>query len=69
MPRVDLEELVTAAEIGRRLGVSRQRAQQLGQQPDFPAPLGRVGNYTVFRWRDVEKWARAAGRPADSQPQ
>lgn len=60
--RVDLEELVTAADIGRRLGVSRQRASQLADREDFPTPLGRVGNYTVFRWRDIERWARASGR-------
>jgi hypothetical protein len=62
MPRVDLAELVTAAEIGRRLDVSRQRAQQLSQQPGFPEPLGRVGNYVVYRWADIERWARGKGR-------
>lgn len=62
MTRVDLEDLVTAAEIGRRLGVSRQRAQQLSQTGGFPTPLGRLGHYTVYRWHDVETWARARGR-------
>jgi hypothetical protein len=61
--RVDVEELVTAAEIGRRFGVTRQRAQQLAQQPGFPDPLGRLGNYVIYRWRDVEAWGRK-NRPA-----
>jgi hypothetical protein len=61
-PRVDIDELVTAAEIGRRLELSRQRVQQLAGQGGFPAPLGRVGNYIVYRWRDIEAWARKTGR-------
>ncbi len=63
-PRVELEDLVTAAEIGRRLDppLTRQRVQQLTQTDGFPAPLGRVGHYLVFRWADVEKWARRNGR-------
>lgn len=58
----ELDTLVTGAEIGRRLGVSTQRAHQLAAQPGFPAPLGRVGNYVVWRWADVEQWN--AARPA-----
>ena len=60
--KVELEELVTGADIGRRLGVSRQRAHQLAAGDGFPAPLGRVGNYLVYRWADIEKWAKADGR-------
>lgn len=54
-----LEDFVTAAEIGRRLGVTRQRASQLGQREDFPPPIGKIGNYVVWRWTDVEPWATA----------
>lgn len=60
-PKVELEDLVTAAEIGRRLGVSRQRAAQLAERDDFPAPIGRLGNYTVYKWKPVEKWASKRG--------
>lgn len=63
----ELEDLVTGAEIGRRLGLSTQRVHQLAARDDFPAPLGRVGNYVVWRWADVATWdargQRRSGRP------
>jgi predicted DNA-binding transcriptional regulator AlpA len=52
----DLADLVTGAEIGRRLGVSTQRVHQLASQQSFPRPLGRVGNSIVWRWDDLERW-------------
>jgi predicted DNA-binding transcriptional regulator AlpA len=63
MPKVELDELVTGAEIGRRLGVSKQRAHQLADRDDFPQPLGRVGNYRVWRWSDVDRWNRTKRSP------
>ncbi len=57
-PKFELEELVTAADIGRRLEVSPQRAHQLTQQARFPKPAGRVGNSEVWRWRTIEQWSR-----------
>jgi predicted DNA-binding transcriptional regulator AlpA len=56
----ELEDLVSGAEIARRLGVSTQRVHQMrDEDDDFPEPLGRVGNSIVWRWREVEKWAHA----------
>lgn len=55
-PKVGLEDLVTGAEIGRRLGVSTQYVHKRAKQDDFPSPIGRVGNYVVWRWQDVERW-------------
>lgn len=55
-PKVEPAELVTAADIGRRLGVSTQRAHQLAQQGRFPEPVGRVATSVVWRWRDIERW-------------
>lgn len=52
----ELEDLVTAADIGRRHGVTRERARQLSLEDGFPAPIGRLGNYTVWRWSDVQPW-------------
>jgi predicted DNA-binding transcriptional regulator AlpA len=59
----ELEDLVTGAEIARRLGVSRARAHQLSGRPDFPRPIGRVGNYVVWRWSDVKGWLPSVDRP------
>jgi hypothetical protein len=57
-PRVELDELVTAPDIGRRLSVSPQRAHKLTQHDRFPAPVGKVGPSLVWRWRDIESWDR-----------
>lgn len=54
----DLDDLVTGADIGRRLGLSTQRVHQLAATKGFPKPLGRVGNYVVWRWDAVEKWSQ-----------
>lgn len=55
-PQVELEDLVTQADIARRVGTSRQRVNQLADRDDFPAAVGRVGNYRVWRWTDVQQW-------------
>lgn len=67
MTKVDLDDLVTPADIGRRLGISRQRVNQLAERDDFPPALGQVGNYTVWSWAAVEKWnARVRGAATSS---
>jgi hypothetical protein len=66
-PEVNLDELVTSADIGRRLGLSKQRAHQLAAMPAFPDPVGQVGRSAVWRWPDVEVWARATGRIPSSE--
>ncbi|HEY8342500.1 MAG TPA: helix-turn-helix domain-containing protein [Calditerricola sp.] len=53
-----LSELVTGADIARRLGITRQRVYALMRRPDFPRPVGRLSRYWVWRWRDVEEWVR-----------
>ena len=54
-----------AREIELMLGVSRQRVQQLVNRADFPRPYERLAMGSVWRRRDVEKWARATGRAID----
>ena len=66
MARVKLKsmtaELVSGAEVGRRLGVSREAVCLWRGQPGFLEPLGRVGQALVWDWRKVELWATRTGR-------
>lgn len=57
------EDLVSGAEIGRRLGVSREAVRKWGKAPerDFPAPLARVGRSLVWDWSAVKTWADVHG--------
>jgi predicted DNA-binding transcriptional regulator AlpA len=54
--KVDLDDIVTAVDIARRLEVSKQRVHKLAERPDFPPPLRRIGNYDVWSWKAVEAW-------------
>ena len=71
MTQTELEDLVTGSEAARRLGVSRQRLQQLAARPDFPDPLGVLGRANVWRDADIAAWAaehdRSYQRPAGEQ--
>lgn len=58
----ELDQLVSGADVARRLGVSRERVRQLAERDDFPEPLGKIGPAIVWRWADVEQWAAATGR-------
>jgi predicted DNA-binding transcriptional regulator AlpA len=60
-----MHHLMGAAEIADRLGVSRQRVQQLVSSPDFPAPESSLRMGKVWRTEDVEAWIEKH-RPADS---
>jgi predicted DNA-binding transcriptional regulator AlpA len=55
-------ELVIAADIAQRLGISRARVSVLASRSDFPRPVGRLGRSDVWRWTSVERWARDTGR-------
>ena len=61
--RVDSRtELVVAADIAERLGLSRARVSVLVSGPGFPRPVGQLGRSTVWRWSSIERWARETGR-------
>jgi predicted DNA-binding transcriptional regulator AlpA len=61
--RVDARtELVIAADIAERLGISRARVSVLAGRPGFPRPIGRLGRSDVWRWASVERWARETDR-------
>lgn len=55
-----------AAEIAQRLGVSRQRVQQLVKRPDFPAAAQVLATGKVWRGEAVEDWIREH-RPARAE--
>ncbi len=52
-------ELVSGAEVARRLGVSRERVRQWAVNPryGFPLSTGRSGPAKLWRWPEVERWA------------
>lgn len=57
-----VHHLVGSAEIGRMLGVSRQRVQQLITRDDFPKPEVVLDMGKVWKRGEIEKWARDHGR-------
>jgi predicted DNA-binding transcriptional regulator AlpA len=61
--RIDTRtELVIAADIAERLGISRPRVSVLATRPDFPRPVGRLGRSDAWYWTSVERWACETGR-------
>lgn len=70
--RIDSAELVTAAEIARRTGRTRQSVQQLASgtrgDGDFPRPLRNVRGARVWEWAAVSSWferRRLSSQPRD----
>ncbi|HEV3022878.1 MAG TPA: hypothetical protein VGX76_10435, partial [Pirellulales bacterium] len=69
--RVEPDDLVTAAEIARRTGRSRQGVRQLvlGRRGPggFPPPLsGLKQRSPIWRWTEVARWFAEKGDPAGS---
>lgn len=62
--KVDVDELVSAGEIAKRLHLRGRQAVHdwRRRHPDFPAPVAKLDIGLVFAWPDVEKWARRTGR-------
>ncbi|HEX5204174.1 helix-turn-helix transcriptional regulator [Paractinoplanes rhizophilus] len=56
--------LVGAHEIRLRLGLSRQRVQQLTHFSTFPKPIAELEQGKVWRSEDIEAWI-LAHRPKD----
>jgi predicted DNA-binding transcriptional regulator AlpA len=55
---ITVEDILGAAEIGRLLGVSRQRVQQIVSRSDFPAPAKVLAMGKIWLAADVEQWVR-----------
>lgn len=66
--RVEVEDLVTGAEIARRLGWTRERIRQLTKLDGFPEPVGRAGVAILWRWSAIERWAEAFAASRGEQP-
>jgi prophage regulatory protein len=57
-----MHHLMGAAEIGARLGLSRQRVQQLIREPGFPKPEHELAMGKVWDTESIEAWI-AENRP------
>ena len=57
-----VETLLGNAELGKLLGVSRQRVSQLVTRDDFPAPRAVLVMGSVWTLDDVVAWADRSGR-------
>lgn len=62
--RVDVDELVGAAEIAARLGVKRLQVVHdwRRRHGEFPRPVVAVSRTLVWYWPDVRQWAAQTGR-------
>ena len=53
-----MQPLMGAQEIRLRLGVSRQRVEQLMKRADWPVPYASLATGRVWRTEDIEAWIR-----------
>jgi predicted DNA-binding transcriptional regulator AlpA len=62
--KVDVDDLVGAAEIAERLGLAHSQTVHTirRRHADFPDPIATLKRAHVWSWRDVERWAKATGR-------
>jgi len=57
-----VETMLGNAELGRLLGVTRQRVSQIVSGPDFPRPRFTLIMGSVWALDDVQEWADRKGR-------
>jgi hypothetical protein len=62
--KVDVNDLVGAAEIAERLGWSHAQSVHTirRRHPDFPEPVAKLRTALVWDWNDVKAWGEATGR-------
>ena len=67
--KVDVSNLVGAAEIAERLDVSLPQVVHSWhtRYADFPEPIAKLRQAFVWNWPEVERWANRTGRLPDSQ--
>ena len=68
--RLDIDQLVGAAEIATRLGLKTRQSIHVWRQryPDFPEPVLKLSMGKVWNWPDVERWAKTTGRLPERSP-
>lgn len=54
---VTRRKLLRLVDVAELLGVSKQRADQLRRQPDFPVPVDRWARGDLWAASDVRRWA------------
>ena len=52
-------QLMGTREIADRIGVCRQRVQQMAERHDFPEPMATLAQGRIWRADDVERWIAA----------
>ena len=64
--KVDVNDLVVAAEIAERLGLAHTQSVHTlrRRDPNFPEPVVSLKRAHVWAWPDVAEWARSTGRTA-----
>jgi predicted DNA-binding transcriptional regulator AlpA len=64
--KLDADQLVGAAEIAQRLGLTRPQVVHNWRRryTDFPEPAVTLQQGLVWSWPDIERWARSSGRLA-----
>jgi hypothetical protein len=62
--RVDVDQLVGTAEIAERFGLSHPQNVHAWRRryTDFPKPVVALKRVLLWRWPDVERWAKKTGR-------
>jgi predicted DNA-binding transcriptional regulator AlpA len=65
---ISRHELVTGAEVARRLGISRERVRQLAaDKKRFPQARFALGKAFVWHWGDIIDWADIEGREIETR--
>ena len=62
--RIDVDQLVGAAEIAERCGAARPQVvhEWRRRYDDFPEPVAQLKQALVWNWPEVERWAKNTGR-------
>lgn len=62
--KLDVDQLVGAAEIAELFGVKRTTVihDWRRRHPDFPEPVAQLTAALVWNWPDVEAWGKRTGR-------